>query len=102
MFEVWKDELTPEEENRLLDQAAAEIKKRKMETPAMLFLEMHRPLSFVASQASVVFSPFLVPFLGFDNVHDYSRLFAKPTNVERLLDRLDAQEPKAAKEDSCI
>lgn len=93
MFDLWKDDLTPEETDRLLEKASSEIKRRKMETPAILLFEMHRPLGFVAASAAVTFSPFLVPFLGFDAVNDYSRLFAKRENVDRLLSMLDSGTP---------
>ena len=39
-----------------------------MEAPAVMFLEMHRPLSFVGSQALIVGSPFLGPFVGIEKV----------------------------------
>lgn len=55
-------------------------------------LEMHKPLGFLASQAAIVFSPFLVPLVGFDRVNDYSRLFAKRDNIERLLEELERPE----------
>jgi len=89
MFDLWHDELSQEDEERLLDRAAHEIKKRKLEMPALLMLEMHKPLSFIGSQASIVFSPFIVPFVGFDGFNDFSRLFAKRENVEKLLERLE-------------
>jgi hypothetical protein len=92
MFDFWKEDLTDEEEQQLLDKAAEEIRKRKLQTPAMLLFEMHKPLSYVGSQAAVVFSPFLVPFVGFDFVNNYSRLFAKRENVEKLLQRLEQDE----------
>ncbi len=88
MFDLWKEPLTEEERNQLLDRAAQEIQKRKMETPAILFLEMHKPLSYVASHAALAFAPFLVPFLGFDNLNNYSRLLSERENVERLILRL--------------
>lgn len=93
MFDIWKEDLTEQQENELLDKAALEIKKRKLSVPAMLLFEMHKPLSFVGSQAAIVFSPFLVPFVGFDAVNDYSRLLAKRENVEKLLQRLEDDEP---------
>lgn len=92
MFDIWKEELSPEEEEALIEKAAAEIRKRKLNLPAMMFFEMHKPLSYVSSQAAIVFSPFLVPFVGFDFVNDYSRLFAKKENVEKLLQRLEEDE----------
>jgi positive regulator of sigma E activity len=95
MSDFWTDELTEDQEKELIQKAAQEIRKRKLQAPAVLMLEMHKPLAFLSSQAAIVFSPFLVPFLGFDNVNDYSRLFAKRDNIERLLLELEREEPSA-------
>ncbi|MCW5942962.1 MAG: hypothetical protein KIS66_12065 [Fimbriimonadaceae bacterium] len=65
----------------------------------MLFLEMHKPLSYVGSQAAVAFAPFLVPILGFDKVNDYSRLFAKREYVERLLCAIEAKDDPPIREE---
>lgn len=101
MFDLWKDELTEEETEALLDKAASEISRRKMNLPAILLFEMHKPLNFVGANAAVAFSPFLVPFLGFDAVNDYSRLFAKRDNVEKLLVRLERPNLTNPPEDAC-
>ncbi len=101
MFDLWQTELTEEETETLLNKAAAEIKKRKLETPAMLMFEMHKPLGYVSANAAVAFSPFLVPFLGFDNVNNYSRLLAKRENIEKLLIRLEQPTEPVPSEDSC-
>lgn len=85
MHDMWNSELTEEEEDRLLLKAAQEIKKRKMQAPAILALEAHKPLANTIAQSMIVFSGFLVPFLGFQNVNDYSRLLHKRENVERLI-----------------
>ncbi len=87
--DFWEQELTPEEEEELLRKAALEIKRRKLESPAIWFLEMHKPLSYVAANSSVALSPFLVPLLGYDFVHNYSRLFCKRENVERLIQKIE-------------
>jgi hypothetical protein len=105
MFELWTEDLTPEEEDAMLEKAAREIKKRKLEVPAILMFEMHKPLNYIAANAAVMFSPFLIPMLGFDSVNNYSRLFAKRENVERLICRLEEPDPPAepagSTEDSC-
>lgn len=92
MFDLWKDELTPEETDELLNQAEQAIRKRGLELPAMLMFESHKPLAHVGASAAFTFAPFLVPFLGFDNVNNYSRLFSKRENIEELLNRLDQKE----------
>src|SRR5579862_6118336 len=89
MFDFWTDELTPEQEEQLLDKAADSIAKRGMIAPAVVALEMHKPLSNVGAHAAVAFSPFLVPFFGFSAVDDYSRLLRKRENIERLIVRLE-------------
>jgi hypothetical protein len=102
MYDFWKDELAPEEEEALIERFVEEIRKRKLETPAILFLESHKPLGGLAAQASIAFSPFLVPFLGFDNVNNYSRLLAKRENIEEMLRRLEkAKDDNDAKEAPC-
>lgn len=96
--EMWSADLTEEETEALVQKAADEISRRKLQTPAILFLEMHKPLAYVGANASLVFAPFAVPFLGFDFVNNYSRLFSKRENVERLIKKIEGQsEPSKAK-----
>ena len=94
MSDFWKEDLTEQEEDALIDKAAAEIKRRRLEVPAVLLFEMHKPLSYIGSQAAIVFSPFLVPFLGFDAVNNYSRLFSRRDSIEKLLRRIEDKSPK--------
>lgn len=89
MFDLWKDEPSDHEVDSVIDNAAEMIRKRKLEAPAIMALEMHKPLAFLGGHAAVAFSPFLVPFFGFDKVNDYSRVFAKRENVEKLLRKLE-------------
>ena len=89
MQALWMEELTTDQEEELVEKAAQAIHKRGMETPAILFFEMHKPMAGLASQALVMFSPFIIPFTGFDNVNDYSRLIGRRSSVEKLLRRLE-------------
>jgi len=89
MQDLWAEELTGDETAALIERAAEQIEKRGLNTAAILMLEMHKPLAYVGAQTAITFSPFIVPFLGFDGVNDYTRLFSKRENIERLLDRLD-------------
>jgi len=97
---MWSTELTEEETETLIEKAAQQVAKRNLHSPAILFLEMHKPLSYVGANAAVAFAPFMVPILGYDFVNDYSRLFSKRENVERLIKRLEElSKPKRAKDD---
>lgn len=100
MLEMWEKPLSPEETARLIDRAVEQIKKRRLEVPAILFLEMHKPLAGIAGHAAVAFSPFLMPLFGFKNVDDYSQFLSKRENIEMLIRRLESkdEETKTASE----
>ncbi|MBS1721763.1 MAG: hypothetical protein JSS66_02020 [Armatimonadetes bacterium] len=93
---LWNEPLNQEKKAELVEKVAQAVHKRRMETPAILFLEMHKPLAGLASQSLVVFSPFLIPFVGIGNVDDYSQLAGDRQSVEDLIKRLEflREEPK--------
>lgn len=90
MFNFWENELSEEETQALLEKCDKEIRRRGLEAPAILFLEMNKPLHNVLAHTGLAASPFLVPFFGFDFVNDYSNLLQKRDNVERLICMLEA------------
>lgn len=93
-------DLTDAERDELINKIADGIIRRRMETPAILFLELHKPLSFIGSQALIVGSPFFGPFVGVENVHRVSRLMSDRNNIELLICRIEelSTMKKAAKE----
>jgi hypothetical protein len=101
MFDFWEDEVSEEETEKLLNKAADEIRKRQLEGPAILFFEMHKPLSNVFAHAGAAFAPFMVPVLGYDFVHQYSSILRKRDNVERLIDLIERPREEASMEESC-
>ena len=82
-------ELTPMQEEELIENLAKLIIKHKMETPSILFLETMKPLSFVGSTFTMMY---LAPFLDVYgvNINQYAILFQRRENVERLLQRIEA------------
>jgi hypothetical protein len=93
MRELWSTELSPEETESLLRKAAEEIRKRRMEVPAILYAEMNKPIANVAGHFAVVMSPLLVALFGFTKVNEYSQLFSRRENWERLIQLLE--EPRS-------
>lgn len=81
--------LTDTERDEMIEKIALNIHRRGLETPAILFLEMHKPLSFFASQTLIVTSPLIAPIVGFDRVSSASRLLESRANVELLIQRLE-------------
>jgi hypothetical protein len=82
-------ELTPEERDQILDRAARAVTRRRLEVPAVLWLELHRPLTFPLSQALVIFTPLLGPAFGLENVQRLSKLLEDRGNLDRLIDRIE-------------
>lgn len=98
MNEFWTQETTPEQSEEMLEAMASKIKRRHLEVPAILALEMHKPLARILGNATVVFSPFLVPFLGFDSVNKYSQFFSERENWDKLIQVLEDDSTSAQNE----
>lgn len=81
--------LGEEETRKVIDDLAEGIVKRGMEAPAILFLEMNKPLAGIAGQGLVVAMPFLGPIFGPAKMATYSRFLQTRENVERLIQRIE-------------
>ncbi|MCS7209636.1 MAG: hypothetical protein NZ874_08705 [Fimbriimonadales bacterium] len=92
MREFWKEPLSEEQKQALIDALAQQIVKRGLSAPAILFLELNKPLAFIGAQAGIVFSPFLAPFFGFDRVDVYTQLMSERENWDRLVERIEELE----------
>ncbi len=73
----------------LIEEVATWVVKRRLETPALLFLEAHKPFSFLAGQALVVGTPFLAPLFGTRRTEITARLLDTPDFADRLADRIE-------------
>jgi hypothetical protein len=73
----------------IFDRIAAEVVRRGMVTPAVLFIELNRPLAFLAGQTAHVLFPFLAPLLGIGLARQLAHLLEDPANVDRLLERVE-------------
>lgn len=88
----WDKDLTPEERDALIDKLAKQIVAREMQTVAIMFLEMHRPFSFLAGQSLLVGSGFLAPLFGPQNIRSFSKLLEDRANIDRLIQRIETLE----------
>jgi hypothetical protein len=95
-------EMTEERRNQLIETIVQKVAQYGMITPAIFFLEMNKPLSYIGSQAMHFFSPMVsVVFASFE---EYAYFFEDRQNVERLIVRLEQvsneqdEKAKAARE----
>ena len=77
------------ERDAMIEKIATDIHRRGLETPAILFLEMHKPLSFFASQTLIVTTPLIEPLVGFDRMRTAANLLESRDNVELLIRRIE-------------
>ena len=90
--------LAPEDQ-ALFDRLAQWIVARGLETPAVLFLESSRPLSFVGSQTMHFLAPFARAIFAGSDYDRFARLLERRENlelfirtIERTADAKDARE----------
>ena len=73
----------------LVERLAGLIGRWRLATPAVLFLEANKPLSFVGSQALLMLQPMADLFLAHELTADLAVLFADRDRLETLITRLE-------------
>jgi len=68
------------------------IKRKDLQVPAEIFLEMHRPLLPLAWSVAILVGGFLAPFFGPD-YYQKAEALRDPQFMDRILERL--REPKS-------
>jgi len=82
-------ELSAEQRDLLIERLAQKVSSLGLTAPAILFLETHKPFSFIGSQALLFLQPLLGFLLGDEAISQYAQLFEDQANVERLLQLLE-------------
>jgi hypothetical protein len=103
---------TETEAEELFSRLAAWVVERRMAAPAILFLESHRPLSFLGSQAMIMasplvsfFEPFIKGMLGknftYEDYRRFAELMESRENLELLVVAIErkSQDAKAREKD---
>jgi hypothetical protein len=80
---------TQESGEELLHKLALVITQRGLVTPAIILLEVLKPLGFICGQVWLLVDPFLSTWTG-NAGRDYAPLLEDRRNVERLLEALEA------------
>jgi hypothetical protein len=73
-----------------LDGLAGWIARRRMATPAVLFLESVKPLNFIGSQALFFFEPVVKAFVGGAGYTRFATIMERRESVEIFLQRIEA------------
>lgn len=78
-----------QQSEQLLEQLAQQIDRWGLTLPALLLLQVTKPLSFIASQGLLLCQPLLSFIHDSPRTADYADLLADRTNIDRLVARLE-------------
>lgn len=81
--------LAERDAEQLLEKAAQVIVKRGMEVPAILFLEMHKPLANLIGHAVWVTMPVWAIFFGVATTNKLGAILSDPEQIEMLIQRIE-------------
>ena len=87
-WNLW-DDLSPEEEDELIEKMARHIVKRKLGLMAQITLETMGPLTWIGAELGMTI---LGPYLEFFGVEKVTALFRNRKNLKRLMDRIEELE----------
>lgn len=82
-------EVTAEQRDAIVEWLARKVVVRGMEVPAVLLLEVTKPLSFLFSQALLLGGPVLYPFFGTERVDRFAGFLNSRANIEKLIRRIE-------------
>ncbi|MCS7185638.1 MAG: hypothetical protein RMK89_01650 [Armatimonadota bacterium] len=81
--------VTEQNAEQLLEKAARVVVERGMEVPAILFLEMHKPLANLIGHAVWVTMPVWALFFGVGTTNELGKLLSDPEQIEYLIQRIE-------------
>lgn len=85
-----------EQERPVVERMAAWIVRRRMTTPALLFLESSRNLNYIGSQLMVFFAPFAHVLFRRDDYDVLARYLERRGCIEYFCGRIEALEAERA------
>ena len=83
------EDIPLERQEKLLHRLAERIVKMGLVTPAILLLEVNKPLNFLGSQVLLVLGPFAQVVFNYDDYHAFTLMMEKRDNVEKLIQKIE-------------
>ena len=79
----------------VIDRICREVVRRRLTTPALLMLEMSRPLNFVTAQAVHFFDPVVSAVTDADGHREFATFLEHRGSIEHLARRIEEMEAEA-------
>ncbi|MCL4209520.1 MAG: hypothetical protein HRU76_11520 [Phycisphaeraceae bacterium] len=83
-------------EREVVDKVCAQIVKRHLTTPSLIFLEMSRPLNYIGSQTMHFFAPFVWAVTDPRGFETFAGFLERRGSIEYICRRIEAMEASCA------
>lgn len=83
------ERLPKDREREVIERMAKRIVKYGLEVPAVLFLELHKPLANLIGHSLLFAFPFLAPFFGASALQEAGAILSTPDGIEALVRRIE-------------
>ncbi|MEE2908522.1 MAG: hypothetical protein VX527_11915 [Planctomycetota bacterium] len=95
------EEIDPTEyQKQVVDKVCRAVVRRRMTVPALMALEMSRPLNFLASQVIHFFRPIVAVVLDTAGIEAFANFLEHRGSVEYLARRIDYWEDRGVSDDA--
>lgn len=86
-----------DEQRAVVDRVCGEVVRRRLATPALMFLEMSRPLNYLAAQTLHFFAPFVSIVAGGQGHRHFSAFLEKRGSIDFMVQRIEELEAEVVK-----
>jgi hypothetical protein len=86
-----------EAQARIVEHVCREVVRRRLTTPAMMALEMGRPLNHLSAQALTFFQPFIAIVGDATAYEQFTAFLEQRGSVDYISERIDALEAESAR-----
>ena len=83
-----------------VEKLCVEVVRRHLSTPALIFLEMSRPMNFIGAQALHFFAPLIYAVTDADGHRHFAAFLEHRGSIDYICRRIEALEASASKRES--
>lgn len=100
MYQGLEDCIDPQRRDEIFSAAAKKIVEKKLQTVAVLFLEMNKPLSLIAHTATVITMPFFAPVIGLERLTELAQILRERKNIDLFISKIEEEAGRSEERDS--
>ena len=72
-------------DTKTIEHFARRIVDLGLQTPAIIFLELHKPITTIFYQSSIFFQPIIAPFFGTERYSNLQSIISNRDNIDKLI-----------------